>query len=103
MSRRAVASAAAIATLFIASPVDAERAPNILLLVAEDLSSRVGAFDDEVARTPNLDRLAAEGVLFTRLSSVSAQTAPSVASLFSGLYPSETGVQFYPADLSFGE
>ena len=35
--------------------------PNVLLLVAEDMSSRVGAFGDLVAQTPNLDRLAREG------------------------------------------
>ena len=35
--------------------------PNILVLMAEDMSARVGAFGDEVAVTPNLDRLAREG------------------------------------------
>lgn len=42
---------------------DAAR-PNLLLLVAEDLSPRIGAFGDKVARTPNLDRLAREGIRY---------------------------------------
>jgi hypothetical protein len=37
------------------------RLPNILILMAEDMSARAGAFGDPVARTPNLDRLAEVG------------------------------------------
>ena len=39
--------------------------PNLLLLVAEDLSPRIHAFGDPLAETPAIDRLAAEGVRFT--------------------------------------
>ena len=35
--------------------------PNIVLIVAEDMGLRVGAYGDEVARTPNIDQLASEG------------------------------------------
>ena len=40
----------------------AQERPNILLLTAEDLSPRIAAFGDPVAQTPNLDRLASQGV-----------------------------------------
>jgi len=41
--------------------------PNILLLVAEDLSPRIGAWDDPVASTPNLDKLASQSVRYTNV------------------------------------
>ena len=43
----------------------AQERPNVLLLIAEDLSPRLGSYGDGVAKTPNLDRLAARGVMFT--------------------------------------
>lgn len=41
--------------------------PNIVLVIAEDLSARWGCYGDKVARTPNLDALAEEGVRFTNV------------------------------------
>ncbi|RLD83895.1 MAG: hypothetical protein DRJ10_02580, partial [Bacteroidetes bacterium] len=38
--------------------------PIILLLVAEDMSQRVGAFGDSVAQTPNIDKLASQGIRY---------------------------------------
>lgn len=48
--------------------------PNILWIVAEDLSSHFGYQDEKLVKTPNVDRLAAEGVVF-RNTYVSAMTA----------------------------
>jgi arylsulfatase A-like enzyme len=42
--------------------------------------------------TPNLDKLAAEGVLFEQAISPAPWTLPAIASLFTGLYPSQIGV-----------
>ena len=42
----------------------AQERPNILLMMAEDMSARVGAFGDSVAHTPTLDALAKEGVKY---------------------------------------
>ncbi|GEM_PF-3770564 len=41
--------------------------PNILLIVAEDLSPRVGAFGDAVADTPTIDALTEQGIRFTNV------------------------------------
>ena len=49
--------------------VSATAQPNIVLIVAEDMSSRVGAFGDAVAQTPNIDALAEQGVRYTRVFS----------------------------------
>jgi len=65
--------------------------PNILWLVAEDLSPYVAAFGDSTVETPNISRLAAEGVRFTNAFSVSGVCAPSRAALATGMYPTRIG------------
>lgn len=67
--------------------------PNILLLVAEDLSPRIGAFGDAVARTPHLDALAEEGVRFTRVFTTAGVCAPSRAALVTGRHAITFGAQ----------
>ncbi|HAL42745.1 MAG TPA: sulfatase [Gammaproteobacteria bacterium] len=58
--------------------------PNILLLVAEDLSPRVGAFGDQVAKTPNIDDLANRGLRLKRVFTAAGVCAPSRAALLMG-------------------
>lgn len=65
--------------------------PNILLITADDLGFQLGCYGDKVATTPNLDRLAAEGVRFTNAYATSASCSPSRASLLTGLYPHQNG------------
>lgn len=67
--------------------------PNILLLTAEDMSSRVGAFGDEAAVTPNLDRLASEGVRYPNTFTTSGVCAPSRAALITGVRQTALGAQ----------
>lgn len=59
--------------------------PNIVLMVVEDLSPRIGAFGDGLARTPNLDRLAREGVRYTHVFATAGVCAPSRAALITGM------------------
>ncbi|MEK9604479.1 MAG: sulfatase, partial [Flavobacteriaceae bacterium] len=67
---------------------------NILWLVAEDLSPYyLNAYGDSRAPTPNLDRLAREGVVYTNNFSVSGVCSPSRATLATGLYPNSFGAQ----------
>ena len=65
--------------------------PNILWLVAEDLGPYIAAFGDTTVSTPNLDRLAAEGVRYTNAYSVSGVCSPSRAGLATGMYPTSIG------------
>jgi N-sulfoglucosamine sulfohydrolase len=65
--------------------------PNILWLVAEDLSPYIAEFGDSTVQTPNLSRLAAEGVRYTNVYSVSGVCAPSRAAITTGMYPSSIG------------
>ncbi len=63
------------------------RAPNILWITNEDMSPRLGCYGDSTARTPNIDQLAAEGLLFTHAFSISGVCSPSRSALISGMYP----------------
>lgn len=67
--------------------------PNILWLVTEDMSPYLAAFGDSTieANTPNLNRLAAEGIIYTNLYSPSGVCAPSRAAIATGMYPSGIG------------
>jgi iduronate 2-sulfatase len=65
--------------------------PNILFIVSDDLVDRLACYGDSAAVTPNLDKLAKKGVLFTNNFCQYPTCGPSRASLFSGLYPFETG------------
>jgi N-sulfoglucosamine sulfohydrolase len=67
--------------------------PNILLIVAEDMSSRVGAFGDVIANTPAIDALAQQGVRFTQMYSASGVCAPNRSALITGVYPQSMGTQ----------
>src|SRR6187455_3078616 len=69
----------------------ADRPPNILLLLADDLGySDLGCYGGEI-RTPNLDALAAGGLRFTQFYNCT-RCCPTRASLLSGLYPHQAGV-----------
>ncbi|MBM4077002.1 MAG: sulfatase, partial [Planctomycetes bacterium] len=68
----------------------AER-PNILWISAEDLSPDLGCYGDQNAITPTLDRLAKEGVRFTRCFTHAAVCAPSRSGLITGCYPNSIG------------
>lgn len=76
---------------FIHSFLQAQ-SPNILLIVSDDLNTRIGPYMDVDRHTPHLDRLAQEGVRFLRAYSQFPLCGPSRASLMSGLYPETNGV-----------
>lgn len=75
------------------------RAPNIVLILADDLGfSDIGCYGSEI-RTPNLDRLGRTGVRFTQMYNA-ARCCPSRASLLTGLYAHQAGVGHMMNDLS---
>jgi hypothetical protein len=64
------------------------RGPNVVLITIDTLrADKVGGTADGVALTPAIDRLARNGVKFTRCVSQAPWTLPSLASLHSGVYP----------------
>ena len=65
--------------------------PNIVWLVAEDLGLYIPPFGDSTISTPNLSRLAEEGVRYNNVYSVSGVCSPSRASIVTGMYPTSIG------------
>ncbi|MBV6642488.1 MAG: sulfatase [Cyclobacteriaceae bacterium] len=65
--------------------------PNIVWLVTEDMGHYLPAFGDSTIKTPNISRLAAEGVRYPNFFSPSGVCAPSRAAIATGLYPSSFG------------
>ncbi len=67
--------------------------PNILLLVAEDLSPRIEPYGDQIAQTPNLSKLATNGTRFTNVFTTAGVCAPSRAALITGQHQISFGAQ----------
>jgi len=66
--------------------------PNILLIISDDLNTKIGPYLDINDHTPNLDKLADQGVKFTNAYCQYPICGPSRASFMSGLYPETNGV-----------
>lgn len=71
----------------------AEAAPkkNVVVFVVDDLGFQLGSYGDKVVKTPNLDRLAAEGTRFTRAFCTSASCSASRSVILSGQYNHANG------------
>lgn len=68
---------------------------NILLIAVDDLNNWVGALKGHPqVRTPNIDRLASKGVLFTNAHAQAPICNPSRVSIMTSLYPASTGIYF---------
>lgn len=72
--------------------------PNILMIAVDDLNDFVGAMGNPDAITPNMDKLAQRGVLFTNAHCQAPLCGPSRASILTGLRPSSTGIYGMIAD-----
>ncbi len=69
--------------------------PDIVLVLADDQTwSDSGCYGNRQVRTPNIDRLAAEGMRFTRAFTATAMCAPTRQQLYTGLFPVRNGA--YP-------
>ncbi len=65
--------------------------PNFLWITTEDISPDLGCYGDSYARTPNLDKLAAQGARFTHVFTVAGVCAPSRSGIITGMYPTTIG------------
>jgi arylsulfatase A-like enzyme len=76
-----------------AAPAGAAERPNFVVVFADDLGyGDLGSFGHPVIRTPNLDRLAAEGQRWTSFYVASSVCTPSRAALLTGRYPVRSGM-----------
>ena len=66
---------------------------NVLFIIADDLNCDIGAYGNSTIKTPNIDRLARNGVLFGNAHIQYPWCGPSRASFMTGLYPDQTKVK----------
>ncbi len=69
----------------------AQKRPNILWISFEDTNPFYGCYGDKVARTPNVDRLAAEGCIWPKAFSTAGVCAPARSAVITGMYPISIG------------
>jgi len=82
-------------SLMLFRPAEAEaqqKRPNILFIAIDDLKPEIGAYGSRIARTPNIDRLAASGTVFLSNYCQQAVCGPTRASLMTGMRPDHTKV-----------
>ena len=66
--------------------------PNILVFYVDDLRAELGCYGSDTAITPNIDKLASEGVMFNKAYTQQAICAPSRMSTLTGLRPETLGI-----------
>ncbi len=103
---RAAALVAALlmpASLLMPACQAREPRPHLVLIVVDSLrADHLGAYGYERPTSPNIDRLAREGVVFTRAIAPSSWTKPSMASLFTSRAPHEHGAVSVAQDVDPG-
>jgi arylsulfatase A-like enzyme len=97
VSLRATVRFAFLGLVLISSARAAEPCKTNLILILSDNHGAwtLGCYGNKEIRTPNIDRLAAEGTLFTRAYCANSVCSPSRATFLTGLIPSQHGVHSY--------
>jgi N-sulfoglucosamine sulfohydrolase len=92
-----------IAVSFYCCSHENSQPPNILWITCEDISPALGCYGDEYASTPNLDRLADEGLLYTRAYATAPICAPSRSALITGIFATTLGTQHLRSEIPLPE
>ncbi len=95
--RQSVTALVAVPTVAVAPRLSAAEAPppdsrpNVLFIVSDDHGVELSCYGDPYVKTPNMDRLAEQGVRFERAFVPYAVCSPSRACFYTGLYPHQNG------------
>ncbi len=91
---RAALASVAVAGSGIRAADSGSAQPNILVFIADDAGARhFGCYGNPAVRTPNVDRLSAEGVTADKAMLTTSQCSPSRISILTGRYPHATGTE----------
>ena len=89
--RRALALAAAAVLSLSVCGRDAPKRPNVLLIVMDTVrADHLSSYGYHLPTTPNIDRIAKQGILYENAITPGSWTLPSHATLFTGLYPARS-------------
>jgi iduronate 2-sulfatase len=72
---------------------NAQDKKNVLFIIADDLNCYLGPYEHSIVKTPNLDRLAESGIVFTNAYCNFPLCGPSRASMMTGMYPDQTNIK----------
>lgn len=78
---------------FVYINFNSQEKTNILWLVCEDQSLFFSSYFDSIAKTPNLDEIASNGIVYDNFFAVSPVCSPSRSSIITGMYPTTIGTQ----------
>src|SRR5919106_6971682 len=109
LHRAASVALAAVLCLTVAAPASSQRTaaarrqPNFVIIYADDLGyGDLSAYGARAIKTPNIDRLAREGMKLTNFYSIAPVCTPSRAGLLTGRYPARMGIeQMHLSDVLF--
>ena len=93
--RLRLALVAGFLSLFVLSHAEAAEHPNVLWIVVDDMSPNFSCYGETVIQTPHVDRLAAEGVRFTRAYATSPVCSTFRSALITGMYQTATGTHHH--------
>jgi len=80
-----------------------QKLPNFLILIADDAGLDFGCYGNSFIKTPNVDRLARQGMMFEKAYLTSPQCSPSRISILTGKYPHTTRTEDLHTPLPEGE
>src|SRR5688572_32721352 len=93
-----------LSLLLVLQAFSAEKKTNLIFILTDNHGAwTLGCYGNKEIRTPHIDRLAAEGVLFKRAYCNNSVCSPSRATFLTGLLPSQHGVHSYiPNEIQIG-
>jgi N-sulfoglucosamine sulfohydrolase len=71
-----------------------EKKPNILWIVCEDISPTLSMYGDKTAKTPNLDKLATQSIIYQNAFATTGVCAPSRSAIITGMLPTSIGTMY---------
>jgi N-sulfoglucosamine sulfohydrolase len=93
---------ATLGQLSALEPAPAKHPLNFLWLIAEDFSPHLGCYGEPLVQTPHLDRLAADGMKFTRAFTTAPVCSPSRSAFMTGMYQTTIGAHHHRSHLDDG-